>query len=70
MAGPTIAALCKRLYSRAELEGRERSDQFSILNSQFSSEGARIAICGAMREKVALSDQVEERLVEFAANFA
>ena len=38
-----------------------------MLNSQFSSEGARIAICGAMREKVALSDQLEERLVEFAA---
>ena len=38
-----------------------------MLNSQFSSEGARIAICGAMREKVALWDQLEEGLVEFAA---
>jgi len=27
----------------------------------------RIAICGAMLEKVARSDQLEERLIEFAA---
>src|SRR5262249_15924148 len=37
-----------------------------MLNSQFSSEGTRIAICGAMLEKIALSDQLEERLIEFA----
>jgi four helix bundle protein len=55
------------LYSRAELEGPERSDECSIPSSQFSPEGARIAICGAMLEKVALSDQLEERLIEFAA---
>src|SRR5262249_45516134 len=28
-----------------------------MLNSQFSSEGARIAMCGAMLEKVAPSDE-------------
>ena len=38
------------------------NDQFPIL-----IRGARIAVCGAMLEKVALSDQLEERLIEFAA---
>src|SRR5881396_2863668 len=38
-----------------------------MLNSQFSSEGARIAVCSAMLEEVALSDQLEERPIEFAA---
>ena len=55
------------------------SDQFSIIeaaryracaprpNSQFSSEGTAIARLDTMLEKVALSDQLEERLIEFAA---
>jgi hypothetical protein len=38
-----------------------------MLNSQFSSEAREIAICSAMLEKVALSDQLEERFIEFAA---
>ena len=42
----------------------EESDQCSIPNSH--PRGARIAIFSAMLEKVALSDQLEERFIEFA----
>jgi four helix bundle protein len=40
--------------------------QFSILNSH--PRGRRIAAAGRMIEKIAQSDQLEERLVEFAAS--
>jgi hypothetical protein len=38
-----------------------------MLNSQFSSEGPAIAVRGAMLEKIARSDQLEDRLIDFAA---
>ena len=38
-----------------------------MFNSRSSSHGARIAIRVAMLEKIALSDQLEHRLIEFAA---
>ena len=43
-------------------------DVRNLINAQFPIliRGARIAISSAMLERVALSDQLEERLIEFA----
>src|SRR5262249_16071056 len=69
---PGLQTRLKPAVSKVELtesvwgeEIRIGSDQFLILNSH--PRGRQTAISGRMIEKLVLSDQLEERLIEFAA---